>query len=129
MRLSTVLLSLKYILSFLNVLLAQEVIIDDIQPPSSKDTVPGKNYEALLLKAKENRPEIKALSDQANAYEYQAKSIRASAMPQILATGSFNHFDKTPLEEENIWVAGLGLKWDAFDGGVTIHQARAEERK
>jgi len=109
--------------------LAQEVIIDDIQPPSSKDTVPEKNYEALLLKAKENRPEIKALSDQANAYEYHAKSIRASAMPQILATGSFNHFDKTPLEEENIWVAGLGLKWDAFDGGVTIHQARAEERK
>lgn len=109
--------------------LTREVCLDDIKPESSKEKKIPETYEDLIKKAMLNRPEIKALSDQTRALEYHAKSIRASALPQVLASGSFHHFDKTTLEEENIWAATLGVKWDIFDGGVTMHQARSADQK
>lgn len=109
--------------------LSNPVELEEISNTDSDAQNPAGDYEDLISRALSKRPEIKALSDQAKAHEYHAKSIRASALPQVLASGSFNHFDKTTLEEENIWAATVGVKWDLFDGGVTLHQARAEERK
>ncbi len=108
--------------------LSRAVCLDDISAENIA-VMPEKNCEAMTREALEKRSEIRGLSHQAKAYGYNADSIRASALPQVMASGSFYHFDKTPLEEENIWAASLGVRWDVFDGGVTIHRARAEERK
>lgn len=109
--------------------LASKVLIDDISPEQFKEDGADQSYESLVEKAKNKRPEIRILSEQTKALDHQARSTRASVLPQVLASANFHHFDKTPLEEENIWSATLGVKWNVFDGGVTIHQARAIDRK
>lgn len=109
--------------------LTSEVVIEDISPEQFKEKITDQSYESLVETAKRKRPEIRVLSEQTRALDHQARSTRASALPQVLASANFHHFDKTPLKEENIWSATLGVKWDVFDGGATIHQSRAIDRK
>ena len=111
--------------------LDSEIRLDD--PMGGKNPGSGfsekKDLDAITGQALGNRSEIRELSDQARAYACRAKSIRASALPQIQVSGSFYHLTNTPLDEEDIWAGSLGVRWDLFDGGVIRHQARAEERK
>ncbi len=109
--------------------LSDVVSLDEPNPVFSTDIASFQNYDELVGSALENRSEIKGLSNQASAYHASAKSIKATALPQILATGSFYHFDQMILADNNYWEAGLLLRWDIFDGGVIRHKARAEERK
>lgn len=85
--------------------------------------------EVMIKRALENRPEIRQLSDQAIALSFKAGSIRSSALPQVLLYGSFHHLTNTSLNDENIWSGTVAVRWDLFDGGVTRHKARSEERK
>lgn len=98
-------------------------------PGSGSMEKSDQDLDAITGRALENRSEIRELSDQARAYAFRAKSIRASALPQVQVSGSFFHLTNTPLDEEDIWSGSLGVRWDLFDGGVIRHQARAEERK
>jgi outer membrane protein len=109
--------------------LSDAVDLDDLNPAFLTDIASSRCYDDLVGSALENRSEIKGLSNLANAYHAGAKSIKASALPQILASGSFYHFDQMILADNNYWEAGLVLRWDIFDGGVIRHKARAEERK
>lgn len=109
--------------------LSNAVELDDLNPAFLADIVSDLSYDALVRSALENRSEIKGLANLASAYNASAKSIKAAALPQILATGSFYHFDQMILAENNYCEAGLLLRWDIFDGGVIRHKARAEERK
>jgi outer membrane protein len=109
--------------------LSNAVELDDLNPAFLADIVSDLSYDALVSSALENRSEIKGLANLASAYNASAKSIKAAALPQILATGSFYHFDQMILSENNYCEAGLLLRWDIFDGGVIRHKARAEERK
>ena len=103
-----------------------EVILDDL----SVETFGNEpDPETVTQRALENRSEIRQLADQATALSFKARSIRAAALPQVLVSGSFHHVTNTPLDEENIWAGSVGVRWDLFDGGVTRHQARSEERK
>ncbi len=109
--------------------LSDAVTLNDLDTAFATDIASCQNYDALVGSALENRSEIKGLANLANAYHANAKSIKATALPQILASGSFYHYDQMILADNNIWEAGLSLRWDIFDGGVIRHKARAEERK
>ncbi|MEW6261404.1 MAG: TolC family protein [Thermodesulfobacteriota bacterium] len=87
------------------------------------------NEEALRSEAISRRPELKSLFHQTQAYGARAGSIRAEALPQIAARGSWLHLDRVPLTENDIWQAGLVLEWNVFDAGVIRHRAASEERK
>ncbi len=109
--------------------LSDDVELDDLNPAFLADIASDRSYDVLIRNALESRSEIKGLANLANAHNANAKSIKASALPQILATGSFYHFDQMILAENNYWEAGLLVRWDIFDGGVIRHKASAEERK
>ncbi len=109
--------------------LSDDVSLDDLNPAFLTDIDSHQSYDALVGSAMECRSEIKGLANLANAYNASAKSIKATALPQILANGSFYHYDQMILADNNIWEAGLLLRWDIFDGGVIRHKAKAEERK
>uniref|UniRef100_A0A7C4RT51 TolC family protein n=1 Tax=Desulfatirhabdium butyrativorans TaxID=340467 RepID=A0A7C4RT51_9BACT len=89
----------------------------------------SENEEVLRSAAVSRRPELKGLFHQAEAYGARADSIRAEALPQLAAQGSWLHFDQVPLTDNDIWQAGLLLEWNMFDSGVIRHRAAAEERK
>ncbi len=96
---------------------------------SSTAFVQAESEETLRKEAVSRRPELKALSHQAEAYGARAGSIRAEALPQLAAQGSWLHFDRVPLNDNDIWQAGLVLEWNIFDAGVVRHRAASEERK
>ena len=109
--------------------LSDDFSLDDLNPAFLTDIDSHQSYDALVCSAMESRSEIKGLANLANAYNASAKSIKATALHQILANGSFYHYDQMILADNNIWEAGLLLRWDIFDGGVIQHKAKAEERK
>ena len=109
--------------------LSAAVDLDNLNPAYLADIASHQSYDALIVMALENRSEIKGLANLASAYHASAKSVQATALPQILASGSYYHFDQMILSENNYWQAGLMLQWNIFDGGVIRHKARAEERK
>jgi outer membrane protein TolC len=90
---------------------------------------PPADEESLRSEAIARRPELKALSHQADAYAAMAKSIRAEVLPQLAGSASWFHSDQMPLTDNDIWEAGVVLQWKIFDGGVVRHRAGAEERK
>jgi len=109
--------------------LSDAVNLDDLNPAFPAGIQSDRSYDVIVRTALENRSEIKGLSNMASAYNASSKSIQATALPQILATGSLYHYDQMILADNNIWEAGLLMRWDIFDGGVIRHRVRAEERK
>lgn len=105
------------------------------EEPDLADLRPGPDHpdeaacQALIDRALSLRPELKGLSDQAEAFAHKAGSIRASALPQVVIGGSLCHMDQTLLDDDTFWMGTVGLSWDLFDGGVIRHRARSEDRK
>lgn len=109
------------------------VILEDLAGQTSGapglDGGEAVNDGERIQRALENRPELRQLDEQSRALSHKAKSIRASALPQVQVSGSYNHLTNTVLDEETIWSGSVGVRWDLFDGGVIRHQARSEDRK
>ncbi|GAB6096610.1 TolC family protein [Desulfatiferula olefinivorans] len=105
------------------------------EEPVLADLLPGPDHpdeaacQTLIDRALSLRPELRGLSDQAEAFAHKAGSIRASALPQVMIGGSLCRMDQTLLDDDTFWMGTVGLSWDLFDGGVIRHRARSEDRK
>ena len=100
--------------------LDQKVEIDDLSAGPVKPKI-----EDLTSKALTTRPELIALSEQAQALRFQAAGLSSSTWPQLALSGGFNYQQNKYQVFQDLWSATLGLKWDIFDGGVTRHNANA----
>ncbi len=100
--------------------LDQKVNIDDLSAEPVKP-----NIEDLTSKALTTRPELIALSEQAQALRFQAAGLSSSTWPQLALSGGFNYQQNKYQVFQDLWSATLGLKWDIFDGGVARHNANA----
>jgi outer membrane protein TolC len=83
---------------------------------------------ALVQLAVEQRTELDALGEQANAYGQMAKVERARVLPQVSVTGGYNYLENQFLDDETVAMAGVGVQWALFDGGQSRKRAASLER-
>jgi outer membrane protein len=82
----------------------------------------------LIALALERRTELDALGEQARAYGQLAKVERSRVLPQVSVSGGYNYLENQFLDDDAFMMAGVGVQWALFDGGVSRKRAAALER-
>lgn len=86
-------------------------------------------YQASLAQltsvAMQSRLELAGLDAAADALQYQSKSARASARPQLGLTGGYVALQNDFLTRDEFWMVGVGVNWTLFDGGQARKKASA----
>ncbi|MCW8848894.1 MAG: TolC family protein [Melioribacteraceae bacterium] len=91
------------------------------------------DYNELLLQARLNRQEIKAIKFQVEALKEKENAAMSEWYPQLYAFGNINYNNPNqrymPLENKfnDSWDVGLALKWDVWNWGGT--SAKVEQAK
>ncbi len=100
--------------------LSQAVELDDLEvgPPSG-------DPESLTVRAIAMRPQLAALSSQANALRYQAESARAATRPQFGVDGGLLYFESPSMSPNTMGVLMFGLEWTPYDGGASRSKSNA----
>jgi outer membrane protein TolC len=102
--------------------LDQPVVLDEISPESTEDTLP-----VLVERALTQRNELKAMDRQIAALRNQAVAVRRETVPQVGLSGGYDYLQDRYLAHEADWVVALGVKWNVFDGGSARNRGSAIE--
>ena len=102
--------------------LDQPVVLDEISPESTEDTLP-----VLVERALTQRNELKAMDRQIAALRNQAVAVRRETVPQVGLSGGYDYLQDRYLAHEGEWVVALGVKWNVFDGGSSRNRGSAIE--
>jgi outer membrane protein TolC len=100
------------------------VSLEDLACPPA----PGDERE-LILRAFKSRPELAALSGQAEAFRQEAMSLRAGTMPSIGVSGSYNRLASSLMERDQALTAGVVVTWKLFGRGETQEKANEADDK
>jgi outer membrane protein len=104
--------------------LTQPVTLEELTPPPSAGDV-----DELTDRAHGERPELVALSEQAEALHKEAGGVAAAALPAIGLSTSYLYLENSVLERDHVWMVGLVGTWNIFDSGLTRHKVRALDNK
>lgn len=102
-------------------------LTDAVQLSVQLPLAPEGNMAQLSAEALGQRPELAVLAQQIAALEEQAKSVSASALPQISVNAGFQYQDNRYQVYEGLWLVNVGLQWKLFDGS-TRHNSNALHR-
>lgn len=81
--------------------------------------------DALVARALEVKPELRALREQARAAGAQVSASDWGWAPSLAAFGTATQSSTGGLTgQKDAWSAGLQLQWDVFDGGARLAQRR-----
>jgi outer membrane protein TolC len=86
------------------------------------------DLESAVAAALERRTELDALAEQAQAYGQLARAERARVLPQVSVSGGYSYLENQFLDDDAFVLAGVGVQWTPFDGGVARKRAAALER-
>ncbi len=89
---------------------------------------PPATLEAATTQAVARRPELGALTAQAESYGQMARTERSRVLPQVALSGSYLHLQNQFLDDDDVGMAGIGVQWALFDGGQSRKRAAALER-
>ncbi len=103
--------------------LQQAVAVEAVMPPLPGELMAG-DSEALFEIARQERSELQALSEQASALQHQAKAQRAETKPQFAASAGYVYAENQVLNDDDLWAAGVAMRWTPFDGGRTRHRVK-----
>jgi outer membrane protein len=88
-------------------------------------TLAAQPLSELQRRALEHRPELRALSADADALAARARVERGKGLPQVALSGGYTHLDNELLNRENFATVGVGVSWSLFDGGQARNRAAA----
>jgi len=92
----------------------------DMTPPQ----IPALDYS--FRTAEEQRPEIKIVDDQIRATSFFEKSKRAKNYPEFFADGGYSMSQNRYMVHDDSMAVTLGVKVNAFDGGLARAEAERE---
>ena len=104
--------------------LTNPVALEDLAPPP-----PAGDVSELTIRAFQERPELVALAEQAEALRKEARGVRAGLLPSLGVSGGYGHLENSFLERDHVWTIGVVGTWNIFDSGLTRHKARAVDDK
>jgi outer membrane protein TolC len=99
----------------------------DLAEPIHAPVEVSRSVEELTEQAVGRRAELSALDAQAEALGQLARTERSRALPQVALTGGYQHLENQFLDDDTVAVAGIGVQWALFDGGVSRKRAAALE--
>jgi outer membrane protein len=105
--------------------LDRPAVIEEVIP--APEALPD-DLATLIALALERRTELDALGEQARAYGQLAKVERSRVLPQVSVSGGYNYLENQFLDDDAFVMAGVGVQWALFDGGVSRKRAAALER-
>ena len=105
--------------------LDRPAVIEEVIP--APEALPD-DLATLIEHALERRTELDALGEQARAYGQLAKVERSRVLPQVSVSGGYNYLENQFLDDDAVMMAGVGVQWALFDGGVSRKRAAALER-
>jgi len=105
--------------------LDRPAVIEEVIP--APEALPDE-LATLIALALERRTELDALGEQARAYGQLAKVERSRVLPQVSVSGGYNYLENQFLDDDAFLMAGVGVQWALFDGGVSRKRAAALER-
>lgn len=96
------------------------VQLAELPPPQ-----PPQAMETYIDQALVQRPELKALTSQAQALRHTARAIRGGLLPQVALVGGYMRLDMEALERQGFGYGGVAADWRIFDFGATRNRAGA----
>ncbi len=100
--------------------LGYEVQLDTIPPFFPETDLPVLSENAI-----DSRPELKALAEQIQALQWQAKSAKAASGPQVMLKSGYDYHENSHQLHEGAWQAMLMASWDIFDGNTAKNKGLA----
>lgn len=76
----------------------------------------------LKMRAKEQRPELRALADALAASHQQARAVKGKYLPQAAASVSWVNVDHGGQVLPDGWQVSVGAQWDLYLGGQRKHE-------
>jgi outer membrane protein len=95
---------------------------------TGRGLTPPPNLDGLVGKAREQRPELKAMGYRVKAGEAGVTASKAGWFPQVFLVGDYNYarpnsrIFPTVDEFRDTWDVGIVASWDLWNWGATIHQ-------
>jgi outer membrane protein len=93
--------------------------------PGVDPSIDTGTLEAVTELALTERDELRGLAASAGMFSARAESIAAAARPQLALTGGYVRLDNEFLNRDDYWLLGVGVRWNAFDGGRSRERANA----
>ncbi|TAL43585.1 MAG: TolC family protein [Methylovulum sp.] len=101
---------------------------DSVKLAHQFPTAPNGGISELSAQALAERPELAVLSEQVNALEQQAQSVKAGALPQVSVNGGYQYQENRYQAFQGLWMVNAGVQWKLYDGS-TQHQSDAMKRQ
>lgn len=83
--------------------------------------------DSLLNIAINNFPELKALENIQSSQDFYIKAVKSDVYPTISANAGYNWYYNPVLRGQDIWNAGITVRWDFFDGNKRRNQIKIEQ--
>jgi outer membrane protein TolC len=97
----------------------------DAELPSIDPRVAEQSLDALNELGLAERKEPRRLASAAESLAAQAESASAANRPQLALTGGYARLENEFLNQDAFWAVGIGMQWNAFDGGRSRNRASA----
>jgi len=93
--------------------LTEVVKLKPLFPPLLPGTLPELSNTALT-----QRPELIVLTQQIEALEQQAQSVKAGSLPQVAINGGYQYQENRYQAFQGLWMVNVGVQWKVFDGST-----------
>jgi len=93
--------------------LTEVVKLKPMFPPLLPGTLPELSNTALT-----QRPELIVLTQQIEALEQQAQSVKAGSLPQVAINGGYQYQENRYQAFQGLWMVNVGVQWKVFDGST-----------
>jgi outer membrane protein TolC len=102
-----------------------------LDPDIGADRLPATRHGLGDLQdmAIEGRSELASLAAEESALRKQSQATRGKARPQLALTGCYRYLDNQFLDTDEVWMAGVAVSWNLFDGSRNRKQAASLDRQ
>ncbi len=91
-------------------------LADEVKLAHQFPETPQGTLNELSGNALKQRPELVTLTQQIEALEQQAQSVKAALLPQVAVNGGYQYQENRYQAFEGMWTANVGMDWKIFDG-------------
>jgi outer membrane protein TolC len=85
------------------------------------------NRERLWKIAKKNYPELKSLENIQQSQNCFIKAVKSNFYPNLSAQAGYNWYYNPIFKSQDVWNAGITIRWDLFDGNRRKNQIKIEQ--
>lgn len=122
--------SLKNVENELERLTGLTVLANSIESNRIKNSTIGfevLDSDLLMGIAKNNYPELKSLENIQNSQDLYIKAVKSDFYPSVNASAGYNWYFNPAFKGQDVWNAGIMLRWDLFDGNRRKDQVKIEQ--